>query len=346
MDKKDKYKKLKKIARIINSVSCFIMLLIVIFLLIRYDVFEEKYTTIDQEFHDPLTANYNTAALDNSKSNIEIKYGYELFLNTPKYLGPDNSKGNIVYAGNNLACNNCHMDAGTKPYSGLLIGIINRFPQFRGRENKIGTIEERINGCMERSMNGKKLPIDGKEMKGFVSYLKWLSRYAPKDGKLKGVGYASIEIPNRAVNLEHGESIFKTKCAICHGNNGEGIKLNNSSAYLYPPLWGDDSFNNGAGMTRVITAAEFIKTNMPFGATFENPLLTDEESYDVAGYINQQERPTKANPEKDFPDLKRKPVSTPYPPYADNFSVQQHQMGPFQPIMDYYMLKYDMKKTK
>jgi len=99
-------------------------------------------------------------------------------------------------------------------------------------------------------------------------------------------------------------------------------------------------------MNRVITAAQFIKSNMPFGATYQEPILTDEESYDVAGYINQQQRPQKVNPENDFPDLKRKPVSTPYPPYADDFSVQQHQMGPFQPIMEYYMLKYGMKKTK
>ncbi|VAV83823.1 Cytochrome c family protein [hydrothermal vent metagenome] len=346
MKKKDNYKQLKKIARIINSISCFIMLLIIIFLLVRYDVFQEKYTIINQEYHDPLTANYNTASLDNSKTNIAIKYGYELFQNTPKHIGPNNGKDEMVYAGNNLSCTNCHLQAGTKPYSGLLIGIINRFPQFRGRENKMGIIEERINGCMERSMNGKKLPIDGEEMKAFVSYLSWLSRYAPEDGKLKGVGYASIEIPNRVVNLDRGASIFKTKCSVCHGIDGKGIKLNNSPVYQYPPLWGEDSFNNGAGMTRVITAAQFIKSNMPFGATYENPLLTDEEAYDVAGYINQQERPLKSNPENDFPDLKRKPVSTPYPPYADDFSIQQHQMGPFQPIMDYYMLKHGMKKTK
>ena len=346
MDKKNSYKQLKKIARIVNSVSCFIMLLIVIFLLFRYDVFQEEYTIVNEGSQDPFTANYNTAALDNSKANIEIKYGFELFQNTPLYIGPNNGKSNMAFAGNNLTCTNCHLDAGTKPYSGLLIGIINRFPQFRGRENKIGTIEERINGCMERSMNGKKLPIDGEEMKAFVSYLTWLSRFAPEDGKLKGVGYASIEIPNRAVNLDQGKQIFNTKCTICHGNDGKGIKLKNSPAYQYPPLWGDDSFNNGAGMTRVITSAQFIKTNMPFGATYENPLLTDEEAYDVAGYINQQSRPQKANPEIDFPDLKRKPVSTPYPPYADDFSIEQHQMGPFKPIIEYYKLTFDVIKTK
>ena len=110
--------------------------------------------------------------------------------------------------------------------------------------------------------------------------------------------------------------------------------------------YGDNSYNNGAGMTRVITAAQFIKGNMPFGTTYDAPVLTDEEAYDVAGFINSQNRPKKANPEKDFPDLKKKPVSTPYPPFADNFPIEQHQMGPFQPIMNYYKQKFKITKTK
>ena len=75
-------------------------------------------------------------------------------------------------------------------------------------------------------------------------------------------------------------------------------------------------------------------------------MLSDEEAYDVAGYINSQYRPVKANLEQDFPDIKKKPVSTPYPPYADTFSVEQHKYGPFQPIMDFYLKEYKIKKTK
>ena len=99
-------------------------------------------------------------------------------------------------------------------------------------------------------------------------------------------------------------------------------------------------------MTRVITAAQFIQGNMPYGTTFDNPVLTDEEAYDVAGYINQKLRPTKPNREVDFPDLVKKPVSTPYGPNSDNVSEEQHQLGPFQPIMKYYKDEFDMVKTK
>lgn len=336
----------RKLLQAVNSISCLIMLIIVIFLLFKYEVFNSDEGQLEDRPIDPLTANYNTSGLDDSEENLAIKYGFELFQNTPKYIGPENGNSEMAYAGNNLSCTNCHLYAGTKKYSGMLIGVINRFPQYRGRENKVGTIEERIDGCMERSMNGKKLPRDSKEMKAFVSYLEWLSRYAPEDGKLDGLGYASFAIPNRPIDYEKGKSIFEAKCSLCHGIDGRGVKSKDSPVYIYPPLWGDDSYNNGAGMTRVITAAQFIKTNMPFGATYENPILSDEECYDVAGYINQQERPVKNNLEADFPDLTKKPVSAPYPPYADKFSVEQHQVGPFQPIMEFYKQRYGIIKNK
>lgn len=295
---------------------------------------------------DTYDKNYDVSALNDSKENREIKYGFEIFQNTSKNLGRNNENNALAYSGNGLSCNNCHLWSGTKPYSAPLIGIIQRFPQFRGRENKIGTIEERINGCMERSMNGKMMPEDNKEMKALIAYLNWLSRYAPEDGKIAGQGFVKIDIPQRAVNLNHGRQVFAEHCVVCHGFDGQGAKSDDGFAYQYPPLWGKDSYNNGAGMTRVITAAQFIKANMPFGTTYENPVLTDEEAYDVAGYINQQFRPSKKNRELDFPDLKNKPVSTPYPPYADSFSIEQHRLGPFQPIIEYYKKTHNIKKAK
>ncbi len=295
---------------------------------------------------DVYTMNYDVSQLDDSDENKIIKQGLEVFQNTSKHIGPANKEGDKSYAGNNLSCTNCHLWSGTKPYAAPLIGVIQRFPQFRGRENKIGTIEERINGCMERSMNGRVMPLEGKEMKAMITYLNWLGRYAPENGKIEGLGFVKIDIPERAVDLEKGKKVFETNCVACHGNNGQGSKSANGLTYQYPPLWGNDSYNDGAGMTRVITAAQFIKANMPFGATYENPVLSDEEAYDVAGYINQQLRPIKENREADFPDLRKKPVSTPYPPYADTFSLAQHQLGPFQPIMEHYKKEYNIVKSK
>ena len=334
----------KRIALICTSIfGIFTLGIILCFMYLNGNSRSNNDTDYVENIYD---MNYDVSRLNNSVDNENIKYGHELFVNTPKYLGPKNGKSEMVFAGNNLSCNNCHLLGGTKPYSMPLIGIIQRFPQYRSRENKIGTIEDRINGCFERSMNGKVLPTDSKEMKAMVSYLKFLSRFAPKDGKIKGEGYVNLTIPDREVNLEHGKTIFTTICFACHGINGQGQKLPDSLGYQYPPLWGDDSFNNGAGMNRVLTAAQFIKGNMPFGTDYENVVLTDEEAYDVAGYINSMKRPQKANLDKDFPDLVKKPVSTPYGPYADSFSVEQHQKGPFQPIIKYYKQKYNISKTK
>ncbi len=334
--------------RLIGKLSVAFLLLLMLAFILLWIGFQglSQPNGYDDPAMDIYTMSYDVSQLDDSEESKIIKLGYEVFRNTSKYIGPANTDKNMAYAGNNLSCTNCHLWSGTKPYAAPLIGIKQRFPQFRGRENKVGTIEERINGCMERSMNGRMLPPNAQEMKVLVAYLNWLSRFAPEDGKIKGQGLMKIEIPDRAVDLEKGKLHFETHCVLCHGKNGQGKISTAGSFYEYPPLWGNDSYNNGAGMTRVITAAQFIKGNMPYGTTYDNPVLTDEEAYDVAGFINQKPRPEKTNLAKDFPDLIKKPVSSPYPPYADTFSVIQHQLGPFKPIMEYYKTAYDIDKSK
>lgn len=278
----------------------------------------------------------------------QAQYGYELISETSKHIGPMAEDPEMRFAGNNLACANCHLQKGTQAGSGSWIGVIDRFPQFRSRSNSMGTIEDRVNGCMERSMNGKKLPVESKEMKAIVSYMTWLGEDLPKEKEKEYKGFPKIIIPDHAVDMEQGKALFLKECVSCHGENGQGQKFADSSkGYQYPPLWGPDSFNDGAGMHRVITAAEFIKSNMPFGqATWENPKLTDEEAYNLAGYINSFSRPHKSNLAKDFPDRKLKPVSTPYGPYADKFPAEQHQFGPFPPIIEFYKKQYDISKSK
>ena len=140
--------------------------------------------------------------------------------------------------------------------------------------------------------------------------------------------------PDRAADVAAGRLVFEAHCAVCHGSDGQGLlaAIDRSEGYLFPPLWGPDSFNNGAGMTRLLTAARFIKARMPLG----KPDLTDDEAYDVAAYMNSHERPQRPNLEVDYPDLKNKPVDSPYPPYADEFPIEQHRLGPFQPIRDFY----------
>ena len=65
-----------------------------------------------------------------------------------------------------------------------------------------------------------------------------------------------------------------------------------------PPLWGKDSFNVGAGMARMYTAAAFVKHNMPLG---QGGTLTAQEAVDVAAFFTQQPRPDYAARANDWP---------------------------------------------
>ena len=286
--------------------------------------------------------------IQNENTDEQVKQGYFLVSESSKFMGPLSKEPSLRFTGNNLSCTNCHLNGGTLSGAASWIGITSRYPQFRNRENKIGTIEERINGCMERSMNGKKLPKNGEQMNAIVAYMKWLNQYLNKFNKKEFNGYPPIQIPNTAVNLDRGKKIYERECALCHASDGKGIRYNDpTDGYQYPPLWGEDSYNDGAGMHRVLTAAAFIRSNMPYlQANWENPKLTDEEAYHVAGYINSFERPQKQNKGLDFPDKKQKPVSTPYGPWTDNFSSEQHKFGPFPPIIDFYQTTFGLTKTK
>ncbi len=277
-----------------------------------------------------------------------VKYGHSLITKTPEYIGPLAGNTNMRFAGNNLTCNNCHLDGGRKIGSGSFVGVFNRFPQMRRREGRMGTLEERINGCMERSMSGRKMEEDSKEMQAMIAYMKWLSKDIPPDMMKKYKGYLPVTIPDFKADTVSGKQLYQTHCIMCHQKDGTGLPFPGETftGYRYPPVGGMDSYNNGAGMNRVLTAAQFIKWNMPFGATHDNPILTDEEAYHIAAYINTFDRPDKPNREVDFPDKAYKPVSTPYGPWADDFPAEQHKFGPFPPIIEYYEKEHGIKKTK
>lgn len=265
-----------------------------------------------------------------------VEYGHRLSTRTFAVIGPEVADEAMRYAGNNLACSSCHQLDATKPYAMPWIGVTATFPQYRGREDAISTVEERVNGCMERSMNGRALPLDSLEMKAYVTYIAFLSQSVPVGAKVEGAGMFQSKMPNRRASPEAGAKVYEAKCAVCHGENGEGQRVGeagDAQGYLFPPLWGPDSFNNGAGMNRMIMATRFIKHNMPQGASADAPQLTDDEAYDVAAYMLSKPRPQKANLERDFPARWNKPVDSAFPPYMLGADADQHRYGPFPPLI-------------
>ena len=264
------------------------------------------------------------------------EYGQRLVRDTARYLGPDHEDSAMRYSGTRMACASCHLDSGTRPGTLSLLGSAARYPRESGRDGGLRDLRDRINGCMQRSMNGRPLPRDSIEMIAIEAYIESLGEQFAMMGESRrtAVEPAAFVEPDRAADPVAGQIVYETNCQACHGEDGQGLfaTADPADGFLFPPLWGPDSFNNGAGMNRVLTAARFIKARMPFG----QPELTDDEAFDVAAFINSQPRPEKGNLEQDYPDRSKKPIDSPYPPYADPFPREQHRFGPFQPIRDFY----------
>jgi thiosulfate dehydrogenase len=264
-----------------------------------------------------------------------VRRGRDLITATYAHIGPEVPDPAKRFAGNNLACSNCHLDAGTKKFGLPLFGLVELFPQYSARLGAEITIEDRVNSCLSRSMNGRALPLDGPEMQAMVAYIRFLSSGVPAGKVLSGLGAGAMPELDRAADPVRGKTIYAKACLACHNTDGSGIRRSlptSDLGYMVPPLWGPDSFNNGAGMARLITAANFVHFNMPHGTDYTNPQLTVEQAWDVAAYMISQPRPTKAGLDKDFPDRLTKPVDAPYGPYDDGFDQQQHMYGPFGPI--------------
>jgi thiosulfate dehydrogenase len=264
-----------------------------------------------------------------------VRRGRDLITATYAHIGPEVPDRAKRFAGNNLSCGNCHLQAGTKKFGIPLFGLLGEYPHYSARSGAPITIEDRLNACMTRSMNGRPLPAGAPEMQAMVAYIKFLSTGVSPGQLLPGMGTGKMPELDRAADPVRGETGYANACVACHGPDGAGIRRSlptTDLGYMVPPLWGNDSFNDGAGMARLITAANFLHFNMPHGVDYLNPQLSPEQAWDIAAYVVSRPRPHKGGLEKDFPDLLEKPIDAPYGPYADGFSEQQHKYGPFAPI--------------
>jgi len=201
------------------------------------------------------------------------------------------------HVGDGLNCTNCHLEDAQRPKAAPWVGVTDRYPRFRKRSGKVDDLQDRINGCFERSMNGTKLEKDSEPMLAMVAYMTFLSE-GIEDGKaLADVGMPRIKPPSDP-DPTRGEAIYQAKCVACHQTSGAGMFAPDDQA-LFPPLWGERSYNIAAGMARLDTAAAFVKWNMPHG---QGGTLTDQEAYDVASFFIVQDRPDFAKKHLDWPE--------------------------------------------
>jgi thiosulfate dehydrogenase len=285
-----------------------------------------------QPVHPLVSADNWTAPDINGISNDEegqkIRYGHDLIKNTAMYFGP---RGSITSISNGMNCQNCHLSAGALSFGNCFSAVASTYPKFRERSGRVESIEFRINDCMLRSLNGQTIDSNSREMQAMVAYITWLGKEVRKGIKPTGAGLEDLPYLDRAADPEKGKIIFFAKCQSCHGANGAGLLSHDSTAFVYPPLWGDRSYNTGAGLFRLSRFASFVKNNMPWGANHGSPQLTDEEAWDVAAFVNSQPRPKKIFA-SDWPRLASKAIDIPDGPYADTFSETQHKYGPYAPI--------------
>jgi len=270
----------------------------------------------------------DSSQIPNNDEGALILYGKSLIAHTAEYFGP---AGRIGRNANGMNCQNCHLQAGTKPWGNNYGGVSSTYPKFRERRGGIENVYQRIDDCFRRSLNGKAPDSSSREMQAMLAYMHWLGKEVPKGKKPIGAGIASLPFLNRAADPQKGKLVYVGQCQRCHGPEGEGIFSPDSVNYLYPPLWGKHSYNTGAGLFRISRFAGYVRDNMPFGATHAQTLVTNEEAWDVAAFVNTQPRPAKVF-KGDWPDISLKPFDHPFGPYADGFSTLQHKFGPFAPI--------------
>jgi thiosulfate dehydrogenase len=293
----------------------------------------QVYVAPDTNFNHVWTApsDWRMMYLDSSEKDL-VQYGRELIAHTSEYLGP---KGSVLQMSNGMNCQNCHLNSGTQPYGNNYFAVQSTYPKFRARSGTLENQIKRVNDCFQRSLNGKALDSTGREMRAILAYIKWLGNDVEKDKIPRGSGIFKLKGMKRACDPAKGLDVYVAKCQSCHQADGGGLLASNGKSYTFPPLWGKNSYNHGAGLFRISNFAGYVKYNMPQGTTYENPVLTDEEAWDVAAYVNSMPRPSK-DLSMDWPKIAKKPFDHPFGPYVDPFSEEQHKFGPYKPIKDWY----------
>lgn len=223
----------------------------------------------------------------NDRMGTAIRLGEAVFVGT--FSHPESAR----YVGNTQTCEGCHLDAGRLAGAAPMWAAWVAYPAFRSKDQRIDTIVERIQGCFTYSMNAQGSAVghapeaDSETLVALQSYIYWLATGAPTgDGRMPGRGYPTIDPTPQGFDPDRGALVYRTVCAVCHGSGGQGTWVRGE--LLFPPLWGPQSYNWGAGMHRIDTAAAYIRHNMPLGPAQR---LSDQDAWDVAAFINAQERP-------------------------------------------------------
>lgn len=189
-----------------------------------------------------------------------------------------------AYVGNALNCTSCHLKNGTDRQAASFIGVAAAYPAWSPREKTVVTLEDRILNCFMRSCSGIRPPLGSDVSVSIAAYITWLSTDQPVRMNAQRpagpLAVPKLKIDLSLADVQRGRKLYADRCATCHGEDGQGQKEN-------PPVWGDRSFNDGAGLANVAQLASWLKVAMPL----DDSDLTEQEALDLAAFCNSHPRP-------------------------------------------------------
>lgn len=244
--------------------------------------------------------------LDETPLAQQIRWGYRIFVDTP------HEAGTLVQS--RMTCANCHLNSGQRERALPLVGLAGMFPEYNKRAARLFTLSDRIVDCFVRSENGppptarddadrgaagandetprpehRVATPASKEVLAVTAYLTWLSDGAAVGRNPSWRGRNTIEpshlVPVAQLDVRRGESLFMERCTSCHGVDGQGVQIGDKKA---GPLWGPNSWNDGAGAARIYTLAGIIRYTMPY---LDPGSLSDDEAQTIAAFIDSKPRP-------------------------------------------------------
>lgn len=201
-----------------------------------------------------------------------ILEGRRIFLATPQFAS-DHARAQI-------SCSNCHEAGGIRRFASPMVGLNKIYPTYNQRAGRVISLAQRIQECFIRSENGTPPDLQSEDIRALLAYIDWVS--TPDPNRRQFVGRGLVAIPVRIPNPAHGQQIYAAHCAGCHGENGLGYPPQ------FPPLWGPDAYNDGAGMNKLPKMAAFVYANMPQN---RRGVLSLQDAWDVSAWVRDHPRP-------------------------------------------------------
>ncbi|MEA2728870.1 MAG: thiosulfate dehydrogenase [Acetobacteraceae bacterium] len=243
------------------------------------------------------------SAIPEGKFGDLVRIGEKIFRDPGTYAA--------AFVGNQLRCSNCHLEAGRLAGASPMWAAYVAYPAYRSKNGHVNSYEERLQGCFRFSMNGKAPKLGDPVLVALESYSYFLAKGLPTGEKTAGRGFPALPKPPLPADYARGAQVYAEHCAACHG--AQGLGQSSGGKVVFPPLWGPQSFNWGAGMGSVKNAAEFIRENMPLGL---GNTLTVQQAWDVATYMDSQVRPQDPRFVGSVEETRQKFHNTPFSMYG------------------------------